>query len=399
MAQKKLAIITTHPVQYYAPVFVLMHGRQQINFKVFYTWSQARITKYDPGFGKEIEWNIPLLEGYSHEWVENIAEQPGSHHFKGIINPSLNQKISDFQPDAILVFGWSYDSHLKAMRYFKGKTPVYFRGDSTLLDEIPLWRKILRYTSLRWIYRYVDHAFYVGSNNKAYFKYFGLKEDELSFAPHAVDNERFGLERNDEAYALRNELGITRDDILILFAGKFEEKKSPELLLEVFEAIKQPHVHLLMVGDGKLEEVLINKVKGIDNVHFLPFQNQSYMPVVYQACDLFCLPSKGPGETWGLAVNEAMACGKAILTSDKVGCAVDLVIPGKNGCIFKNGDKTDFKEKMISLVSDKSLLVAFGEESKQIIMNWNFLKIIESVEDKQLRGKNNTLNEIMFMQE
>jgi glycosyltransferase involved in cell wall biosynthesis len=124
------------------------------------------------------------------------------------------------------------------------------------------------------------------------------------------------------------------------------------------------------------------KAGDIDNIHFMDFQNQSSMPVIYQVCDLFCLPSKGPGETWGLAVNEAMACGKAVLVSDKVGCAIDLVKENQNGAIFKNENADDLISCLKTLTQSKSLLNEYGKRAEQIIQNWNFLKIAEAIENQ-----------------
>jgi len=131
----RLAIISTHPIQYYAPVFRLLNQQKNIDIKVFYTWGEAAKEKFDPGFGKKIEWDIPLLEDYPYEWVKNTSTDPGSHNFKGIVNSGLIGSITSWKADAILVFGWAYHGHLKVMRHFKNKIPVYFRGDSTLLDE------------------------------------------------------------------------------------------------------------------------------------------------------------------------------------------------------------------------------------------------------------------------
>jgi len=384
---KQLAIITTHPIQYYAPVFKLLHQRQLINIKVFYTWGKDAIKKYDPGFNKEIEWDIPLLDGYPFEWVINTSSQPGSHHFNGIVNPDLNKQLTDFNPDAILVFGWSYNSHLKTMRYFKNKTPVYFRGDSTLLDEQKGIKNTLKSLYLKWVYSHIDHAFYVGTNNKSYFKKYGLKKTQLSFAPHAIDNERFGVDRSAEAIELRAGLGLVPTDILILFAGKFEEKKDPLLLLDTFLQLGQTNCHLLFAGNGALESRLKQRAGGINNIHFMDFQNQAYMPVIYQACDLFCLPSKGPGETWGLAVNDAMASGKAIIVSDKAGCAADLVKDDDNGATFISGDVDDLLQKLKSIVASKGKLNQYGKHSLNHIKDWNFTNIAMAIESKLLNEK------------
>ncbi|MGO4876815.1 glycosyltransferase family 4 protein [Pedobacter psychrotolerans] len=381
---KSLAIIVTHPIQYYVPVYQQL--AKTCHLKVFYTWGeQGATSKYDPGFKKHIQWDIPLLDGYDFEFLKNTSKNPGSHHYKGIINPQLIESIKAFQPDAILIYGWAYQSHLTVLRYFKGKIPLWFRGDSTLLDKNAGLKQLLRNLFLKWVYRHVDQAFFVGSANQAYFLRFGLQNRQLVFAPHAIDNSRFAADRSDEALLLRKKLGIDQDALVILFAGKLEKKKNPELLLHAFIDLNINNVHLLFVGNGELETVLKQRIESLETdntdtinsplhtkIHFIDFQNQTDMPVVYQACDLFCLPSQGPGETWGLAVNEAMAAGKAILVSDRVGSAKDLISEGINGNIFISGDLTDLKNKLLILTADREQLSAMGQVSKEMIQNWTF---------------------------
>src|SRR3712207_4310257 len=134
--RKRLAIITTHPIQYYAPFFRLI-SEQSANFliKVFYTFSQAQEKVHDPDFGISFEWDIPLLKGYDYTFVNNVSTNPGTRRLYGIENPTLIKEVEEWKADAIMVFGWSFSSHLKAMRHFRGKIPVLFRGDSNLIDE------------------------------------------------------------------------------------------------------------------------------------------------------------------------------------------------------------------------------------------------------------------------
>lgn len=373
---KSLAIVVTHPIQYYVPVFKLL--AQHISLKVFYTLGNSSLEKYDIGFKQKIEWDIPLLEGYDYEFLENIAQDKGSHHFRGIVNPNAIDSIKQFNPNAILIYGWSYRSHLKIIRYFKNKTQLYFRGDSTLLNQKSDFRAILKSIFLTWVYKHIDLAFYVGTANKAYFKKYGLKENQLIFAPHAIDNKRFGEIRTAEALKIRANFAIKDDEILIVFAGKFDTVKNPLLLLDAFINISRKDVHLLFVGNGVLEEKLKAQVSLLEakNVHFMNFQNQTQMPIIYQACDLFCLPSKS--ETWGLAVNEAMACGKAILVSDKVGCAQDLV-NFENGAVFESENLIDLTQKLIALTNDKSTLVKMGEKSLKYIQKWSFEEQVKAI--------------------
>ena len=386
---KRLAIITTHPIQYYAPIFRLLNERKEISVKVFYTLGEGAVTRFDHGFKKVVAWDVPLLEGYEFEWMKNTATDPGSHHFKGIVNPEGIEQVKRYQPDALLIFGWAYQSHLKIIRYFSHKIPVCFRGDSTLLNEQSGLKKAFRYVFLKWVYSHIDHAFYVGKNNRSYYEKYGLKESQLSFAPHAIDNARFETDRSWEANELRLSFGIPNQEILILYAGKFEPVKNIEILLSAFITLNRPNVHLLLAGNGPNENRLkyladISNVTG--NIHFTGFKNQSYMPALYQAADLFCLPSKS--ETWGLSINEAMACGKAILASDKVGCAADLIANEKNGAIFTSGDAGSLVKRLQQLTQNKDQLATLGQRSKSIIKSWNFQLVAEAIEHKLLNETN-----------
>jgi glycosyltransferase involved in cell wall biosynthesis len=417
----RIAIISTHPIQYNAPLFQELAKLPSIKIKVFYTWYNEKGNKYDPGFGKHIEWDIPLLNGYDYTFVKNSSRKPGSDHYNGIKNPSLVSEIEKWDPDNILIYGWNFQSHLQVMRYFKGKIPILFRGDSTLLDYdfqslhdlITHYRSLLtrnksqitnhksqitnllsslfsflkfslRRIYLTHIYLNIDKAFYVGTHNKIYYLTHGLKEDQLIYMPHAVENEFFSHDDpgfKESALEWRRSLGIADTDFVVLFAGKFEPKKNPELLVNAIISLNELSpplgeikrgLHLILVGNGILEQNLLLLYREKPYIHFLPFQNQSRMPVVYRLANVFCLPSKGPGESWGLAVNEAMASGVAVIVSDKAGCAIDLVENGKNGFIFKSSDQKDLASKLKMIMSMD--LKKMGDHSKTMIQSWSVQK-------------------------
>jgi glycosyltransferase involved in cell wall biosynthesis len=380
----KLAIIITHPIQYYAPLFKHMTNRGII-CKVFYTWGEGCLSgKYDPNFGRTIEWDIPLLEGYEYEFCENIATKPGSDHFRGIINPNLISKIKSYDASHILVFGWNFHSHLNVLRYFKGKLPILFRGDSTFLDESSFSKKVLRLILLKWVYKHIDIALYVGEANKQYYEYCGLKKQQLVFTPHAIDNQRFAKLNCSQAAFIKATLtlfNISVTDTVVVFCGKFQAKKNPLLLIRAFEHVAKQNHHLILVGNGDLEESLKLAICGNTNIHFLPFQNQSLMPAVYRLGQIFCLPSQGPGETWGLSVNEAMACGRAVLVSNKCGCSINLVNNGVNGYIFQGNHLQSLIENLQLLLAKKCQLVQMGKESRLMIKHWNFDAIVDGVEE------------------
>lgn len=355
-----------------------------MGIKVFYTWSQSEKSVTDRDFGKEIIWDIPLLEGYDYEFVPNASNNPGSHHFFGINCPNLISRIENFGPEAILVFGWNFKSHLQVMRHFKGKIPIWFRGDSTLLDEVPGFKTKLRRLVLKSVYRYVDKALYVGEANKSYFLKHGLDLSQLIYVPHAIDNERF-IGQDDQfdnkANLWRKSLGYGANDIVVLFVGKFEPKKQPDYLLQAVQMAnkhREERIKLLFVGNGKLEKEL-KKMAGEDkHIQFLPFQNQSQMPIVYRLGHILCLPSKGPGDTWGLAVNEAMASGITVMASDKVGCVYDIIDHPTNGFIFAHNNPPELSTLLNKL--DLKLLEDMGSLAQKKIQKWSFQKLVANIE-------------------
>ena len=384
---KRLAIITTHPIQYNAPFFKLLAERKKIEIKVFYTWSQSKEgIKYDPGFGKNIEWDIPLLDGYNFSFVENIASNPGSDHYNGIQNPTLLSEIKNWGANAVLVYGWSFKSHFAALRHFKKKLPVFFRGDSTLLNETRGIKIIIRRIFLKYIYSYVDTAFYVGISNKNYYKAHGLNENQLVLMPHAIDNKRF--ERNSKNYIageeIRKKYAIEKAATVFLFAGKLDVNKNVGLLINAFVSIKNEGCVLLIVGTGNEDTRLKEMAQNNTNVIFVGFVNQEDMPSLYAASNVFVLPSKG--ETWGLCINEAMAAGNAIIASDGCGAAADLIQQGRNGFIFKNGNLAYLQNMLSYFIVHKNESLRMGKQSEQIIKKYDYNFDCEALE--------NTLNKI-----
>lgn len=387
-----------------------MAGSADCSIKVFYTWGQAQGKVLDKDFGIEREWDIDLLSGYDHVFVKNTSTAPGSQHYKGIITPSLVSEVASFHPDKIIVYGWKFNSHLKLIRHFKGRVPLYFRGDSTLLDEPAGFRlkKSLRKLLLQWVYRHVDVVLSPGTASDAYFLNAGLSSSQIIRAPHAVDNTRFsGTETPDKhssheisAQNWRKELSTPENAKVFLFAGKFEPKKDPILLIKAFVRIHQhyPNTHLIMVGNGILEEELKKMTSNYltspaeggqaqtpsTSITFLPFQNQSIMPVVYRLGDVFVLPSKGPGETWGLAINEAMACGRPVIVSDTCGAAADMVKNNENGFIFKAGDENDLYNCMEKMVNADTS--SMGAKALQTVQAFNYVSFARAISNFESSG-------------
>jgi glycosyltransferase involved in cell wall biosynthesis len=183
--------------------------------------------------------------------------------------------------------------------------------------------------------RSFDGFCYVGQRNYEYLRHYGLPEDRLFFSPHCVDNDAFAAAASRGARP-RDDAGAKS----VLFAGKLVGRKRPVDLIRALALAAQAGclTQAVFAGSGELEGELRREAAqaGVPT-QFLGFQNQSRMPSVYAAADLLVLPSDHL-ETWGLVVNEAMACGTPAVVSDAVGCGPDLIEPGRTGAVFPLGD-------------------------------------------------------------
>jgi glycosyltransferase involved in cell wall biosynthesis len=350
----RLAVVVSHPIQYFSPWFAHLAKQPGIELRVFYLWDFGVERRKDRDFGMSLKWDIPLLDGYAYEFVENASLDPGTHHFRGLDNPSLVARVAAWRPDVVLLFGYAYISHLRLMlsRTLR-HTPIILRGDSHNLGRPrglkSAWSRVMRRT----LFRRMAAFLAVGKANSAYFLEHARHPGQVFLAPHFVDNLRFQQwsdYHREQARAWRREIGIADDAVVFGFVGKFQDNKRPFDLLKASDQLSlaasgaaASHPATLFVGAGEtlpaLQEQAAARI-GRD-VFFAPFQNQSEMPRVYSAIDVLVLPSSS--ETWGLCVNEAMNLGVPAIVSDLVGCGPDLIVPGKTGWTFRSGDIDDLR--------------------------------------------------------
>lgn len=379
MVKTKVVFVISHPIQYYVPLLQGLSNNEALDIIVLYTWGENSIAKFDPGFNKVIEWDIPLLDGYNYEFLNNVSQDAGTHHFNGIDNPDIISRIKELKPDKLVLFGWSFKSHLKVLKTFKGKIPIFFRGDSHLLNDSSFLKNLIRRIYLTWIYKHIDYAIAVGTQNKLYYKKMGLKDSQILFAPHAIDDKKF-IENDaqdfEEAAIKKNKLSIPSHHTTFIYVGKFEYRKNLQTLIQAKLKLIDLPCSLILVGNGPDEEFLKDLAKSDANIHFIDFVNQAKISTMYKMADVFVLPSIS--ETWGLGINEAMNCGLAIIASDKVGSAIDLIL--NNGYIFKNKDINDLSLKMKSLIEDRTSLETFKETSKKNIKGWSLNTLIANFE-------------------
>jgi len=391
MKKTKVAYLVSHPIQYQAPLLANIAKQSTIELKVFFCSNISVAQYFDKGFGRAIKWDTPLLEGYEYEFLPVLIG--GSEiSFARPLNYRIAWKLFTGHFDVLWIHGYNRLINWWAIIVAKIiGMKVLVRDEAWELDKsIPIIRRLSKRMFFRVLEHLCDGFLSIGTLNREYYRAYGVPDRKIFSMPYAVDNAFFQgkcHETHSNREMLRASLGMEQGRSIILFVGKLEEKKRPQDLLEAYGALSldgivEPNPYLIYVGDGTLADDLEKAAgeRGWKSIRFLGFKNQRELPQYYDLCDVFVLPSAW-AETWGLVVNEAMCAGKAIITSDHIGCHADLVKPGINGELFPAGDVNALAEKLRKLMVDPVLLKNMGHNSLDIIRNWSFNEDIKGLKE------------------
>jgi glycosyltransferase involved in cell wall biosynthesis len=378
----KVLIVATHPIQYHTPWFQSLAQQPDLRLEVLFL-SILDAKQQGTGFGIAFEWDIPLLAGYEWSDAKKWLHSTGQ---KGFLANYLNHPIDllkQLQPDVVLLTGWQVLPLLQILGACKVlKIPCIVRGESNNLKPRSLWVRLIH----RQLLKHYDAFLAIGRGNHLFYTENGISIDRIFACPYFIDNQRFALAANElrpQREILRDRWKIPSDAICFCYVGKLEPKKRIIDLLAALRLLadRTTHlsIHLLVVGTGEL----MNEAKTFVDKYQLPvtfagFLNQSEIPQAYVASDCLILPSDY-GETWGLVVNEAMACGLPAIVSSHVGCAQDLIEPGVNGLVFPAGDITALANCLQQAFVDRSQLSRWGIASHQKIQQYSYTQTSEGL--------------------
>jgi glycosyltransferase involved in cell wall biosynthesis len=382
----KLSYFLSHPIQYFSPLLKEMD--EVFDLQVYYYSDISIKGGMDKGFGKRVQWDIPLLEGYRSTFIRNYSKSRSvSNRFFDAINPGVIRHLWKDQSKIVIVNGWDYFSTILVIIFagLMGKK-VWLRAENPLSQELQKSRKVLFIKSIilkYLLFRLVDKFLYIGKDSRKFFQYYGARDSQLVYTPYAVDNDFF-----DEHYRtlsadrqdLKSKLGLPTDKKIILFTGKYIAKKRPLDLLKAFKSLNSQDSILVMVGEGELRDEMTDYIReqGIENVHLTGFINQSAIPSYYMVADVFVMCS-GKGETWGLAVNEAMNFAKPVIVSSTCGCSSDLVEHGKNGWIVEEGNIPALAAALKKTVENPAFSIRAGRLSKEIVTSFSNTHIVNNL--------------------
>lgn len=386
MKKVKLAYLVSHPIQYQAPLLRRIAQEPDIELTVFFG-SDFSVRGYkDQGFGGvSVKWDVPLLEGYRHEFLpvirDNATASPTRPLNAGIFR-RLKGRNGEPPFDLLWVHGyWSINSlHAMLAAKLLG-IPVLLRAEMWLKDRPRSKSKLaIKRVSLNVLKHFVDAALPIGTLNSAYWRFY-LGNDFPQFTmPYAVDNDYFQQRSrvtSEQRHQLLAELNLDPGRPVILFASKLQSRKRCEDLLRAYTNLSpapgiEPHPYLVIVGDGEERATLegLAAETGFKSIRFCGFRNQSELPVFFDIATVFVLPSRY--EPWGLIVNEVMNAARAVIVSDDVGSQADLITDGVEGCVFPVGNIDALTNALRRVLATPEVAAQMGQRGLERIQNWSF---------------------------
>ena len=374
----RLAVVNSHPIQYFAPLYAYLNRDTILNVTALYCSDFSLRGAIDPGFKQEVTWDVDLLKGYQSIFLGQQAKRRTPGGFWSLVCPQVWREIRSGQYDAVLLHGYNYAVNVLALLAAKVQgIPVFMRSETHLGLRRSGWKRWVRDAVLSIVYRLVDGFLAIGTANRAYYRALGVPDERIFDVPYTVDNERFvsaAALSPAQRFEARKTYCLPADRPIVLYASKFMRRKHPDDVIRAMAILRDRHhaATLFMVGTGEMEQELRDLAKelSLEDVVFGGFINQTELPRVFSVSDIFVLPAEN--EPWGLIVNEAMCAGIPIVISQEVGCVPDLVKDGENGYHTVTADVGSLATAIEKLLTDGDRRRRMGASSLNLIKNWSY---------------------------
>ncbi|GGA54408.1 hypothetical protein GCM10011507_02080 [Edaphobacter acidisoli] len=402
--QVRLAYLVSHPIQYQAPLLRRIAREPDIDLTVLFG-SDFSVRGYqDQGFGVDVKWDVPLLDGYQHEFLPKLRDGSDVRIFSPLsygITSRLRRGPANGNGgfDALWVHGYATANAMHGILAANALgIPVLLRAESWLGDRertgLTLAVKSCFFSLLR---RLVNGVLPIGTLNANYWKRYLGEDLPQSLMPYAVDNAYFAQRSREAASGrseLQAELNLDPARPVILFASKLQTRKRCADLLEAYLRLApgpgaEPVPYLVIVGDGEERAALEARAaeSRLGSIRFCGFRNQSELPRFFDLATVFVLPSQH--EPWGLIVNEVMNAGRAVIVSDDVGSAYDLITDGVEGCIYPVGNIDALTAALRRVLCTPETAASMGERGLKRIQSWSFEEDVRGLRQAlaQVTGK------------
>jgi glycosyltransferase involved in cell wall biosynthesis len=372
MAKPRIAIVVSHPIQYFCPAYSSFARESYWDVAVGFGSTSGFVKQWDPSFSREIAWEDMKLD-FPHTFLNGEAALPIT---SGLDAPRLANWLSEYAPSVVVVYGYSQRLQRRALRWARAaRCPVLMISDSEARHATPLMRRAMKRVVLPPIYRRVSGFLSVGDANEDYYQHYGVPAHRLYRSPFPIDRERLEdayRRRNSLRHDAREALGIRAQEFVCGVVGKLVARKRQTDAIEALGHLSSMgrDAAVLLVGSGE-DESRLREQSSVLKKHralFPGFVQPRDLTRLYAAMDLYIHCSEE--DPHPLAVSEAIYMGLPSIVSDRCGSfgPSDDVQPGRNGFVYPCGDHAALAGLIGRFANDSPLLDEFGCASRSIAL-------------------------------
>lgn len=372
MAKIRVAIFHNDITPSRIDLFNYLSKSDEINLTVFFLNQEVLKNKNYKQYINDIEFSYKILPALKIKTPIIMV--------KYLINFNIFKIFKKYKFDVVITTGWAdfATQIIPFMKKYFGFKLIIWSGST---HNEPSLIRILSKQFVKKLLRKGDLHFVYGENSKKYISSLGVSKHKIKVVLNTVKNSRFSKPLA-KAKKIRNRIRkFYKDNIfIILYVGQLINRKGIDLLIHSVSKIKNKRILTIVVGSGEKRDILTQLAKKLNQkVLFIDHMNYYDLPYIYQASDLFVLPSRE--EVWGLVLNEATAAGMPVIVSSKVGSIDDLMSPKLNGLCFKSGSVNDLAKKITFLIDNRKIANIMKKNS------------IFNIRDKDVSNTGNTMLE------
>ncbi len=360
----KTVILTEIIAPYRIPVFNALARRPELNLHVIFLAETDAATRQWRVYKDEIR--------FSHQVLPAWRWRAGNHSC--LINRGLWSALNAAGPQVIVCGGYSYPASWEALLWARRHQVRFVLWSESTSQDARAGRPWVESLKAYFV-RHCERFVVPGKASFEYLRSLGSPEANIVTAPNAVDNSFFAAQAEDaRAHAEKFRARLQLPSRFILFAGRLVAEKGVFDLLQAYAKLEnglRSEVGLVFAGDGIAREELAQQAKRISPgmICFPGFAQREDLASLYALAETLVLPTHT--DTWGLVVNEAMACGLPIIVSSVAGSSSDLVEDGWNGYVVPPRDPRKLSLAIDSLLRQPELQRRMSEHSAERIRNYS----------------------------
>jgi glycosyltransferase involved in cell wall biosynthesis len=381
MKPKRIAIVASHPIQYYVTLYRALAQSPALEIKALFASRIGLDETFDREMGVNVAWATDLTGGYAHQFLPE-AESIRQIGFRSVDNPSVGAALSRFRPDAVIIHGYAMLTMLRALLWCRLRgVKAIMASDSSAHSARSGLRRLAKLALAPLLLRQFGAALTMSDRAEAHLASLHYPRSRMFRTPMMIDAGFWRARENRVRIRAqkRAALGLGDDDFVLLSVGKLHPRKR---MIDALEALARlpGRCVLLIGGDGEEREMLQAYVARHEvDVRFLGFINIDGLPALYAAAD--ALVHCAEIEQFGMVVLEAAVLGLPMILSDRTGAIgpSSIARPDVNALVYPFGDVDALTRAIARLRDDKDLRARMAEESLEISKDHSGSKSVASV--------------------